>query len=66
MTEQRHYKEPDPTPMYICLALAIGVCAWFFFIGFTCVRLWFYQGALGKTTHVRIVCETYTDFVPTP
>jgi hypothetical protein len=46
---------PDPTPLYVCLALAIGICAYFFFVGFTAVRLWFYKGALGPAPEKFII-----------
>lgn len=41
--------------MYILLALSILVCAWFFAVGFTCVTLWFYKGALGPVPEKFVI-----------
>jgi hypothetical protein len=38
---------PFPAPLYVLLVLAICLCVFLFWIGTVCVRLWFYQGALG-------------------
>ena len=41
------HNDPDSRPMYVLVVLAIALCAFFFWIGTVCVRLWFYKGALG-------------------
>jgi hypothetical protein len=47
MTDKTDLKAHAPAPIYILLVLAICLCLFFFWIGTVCVRLWFYQGALG-------------------
>jgi hypothetical protein len=55
MAEYTGNKTPDPTPMHILLVIAIGFCAFFFWIGTVCVRLWFYKGALGPAPEKFII-----------
>jgi hypothetical protein len=47
MAQNPQHEAPIPTPLYILLAISIGLCAFCFWIGTVCVRLWYYKGALG-------------------
>lgn len=50
--------EPNPPispPLCILLALAIGICIYSFWFGFTLVRLWYYGGALGPEPEKFII-----------
>lgn len=53
MSDKADYKAPNPAPMYILLTFSICLCAYFFFIGTVCARLWFYKGALGPIPEVN-------------
>ncbi|KAJ4373261.1 hypothetical protein N0V83_003555 [Neocucurbitaria cava] len=46
---------PDARPMYVLLVLAVALCAFFFWVGTVCVRLWFYKGALGPEPEKFII-----------
>lgn len=45
----------DPTPAHILIAISIGLCTYFFWVGTVCVRLWFYRGALGPEPEKFII-----------
>ncbi|KAH9870025.1 hypothetical protein J1614_006947 [Plenodomus biglobosus] len=45
----------DPRPIYILLAFAVLLNAYFFFLGTVCVRLWFYKGSLGPEPEKFII-----------
>lgn len=49
-------KEPNLTPLYMLLFLAMAICSYAFFLGATAARLWFYEGALGPHEH-RATCR---------
>jgi hypothetical protein len=55
MTENTGHEAPFPTPLYVLLVMAIGFCIFFFWVGAVCVRLWFYQGALGPLPEKFII-----------
>lgn len=50
---------PNPTPLYIALALVSAFCIVSFFFGAVCVRLWYYKGALGPEPERFIVLPEY-------
>ncbi|KAF1844315.1 uncharacterized protein K460DRAFT_379282 [Cucurbitaria berberidis CBS 394.84] len=52
---KRPYDDTDPRPMYMLLVLAIALCAYSFWIGTVCVRLYFYKGALGPEPEKFII-----------
>jgi len=45
----------DTRPAYTLLAMAVLLNGYFFFLGTACVRLWFYQGALGPEPEKFII-----------
>jgi len=47
MKQDHLYKKPDPTPLIVCLIIAIAFAAWCCFMGYNIVRVWYYKGALG-------------------
>jgi hypothetical protein len=46
---------PIPPPLYVLIALAIGLCGYGFWVGIVLVRLWVYKGALGPAPKRFIV-----------
>jgi hypothetical protein len=48
-------KPPFPAPLYVLLVLAVCLCVFFFWIGTVCLRLWFYQGALGPVAQKFLI-----------
>ncbi|KAH4225140.1 hypothetical protein HBI06_024450 [Parastagonospora nodorum] len=55
MGQQKEHKASVPVPLYVLLFIVIGLCAWSFWIGTVCVRLWFYKGALGPVPEMFII-----------
>jgi hypothetical protein len=53
--EKTQFKAPNPAPMYILLVFVICFCAFFFWVGTVCVRLWFYKGALGPAPEKFVI-----------
>jgi hypothetical protein len=53
--ESSSVQEPHPAPVYVLLVLSVAFCAFFFWIGTVCVRLWFYKGALGPEPEKFII-----------
>lgn len=55
MGQHKDHKAPVPVPLYVLLFIVISLCAWSFWIGTVCVRLWFYKGALGPVPKKFII-----------
>jgi hypothetical protein len=57
--EKQPYDDPDPVPIYILLIFAVLLCAYFTWLGYVAVRLYFYKGALAPEPKRFVILPSY-------
>ncbi|KAJ4376545.1 hypothetical protein N0V86_006658 [Didymella sp. IMI 355093] len=57
--EEQPYDDPDPVPIYILLIFAVLLCAYFTWLGYVAVRLYFYKGVLAPEPEKFVILPAY-------